>query len=321
MRATHGGPDGGPEPAWDFSTNANPLGPCPAVLNAVRSADLTRYPDPAFTRLRAGLGARHHVAADRIVVGAGASELILRLVRASRGPVLLLGPTFGEYARCAQAEGYPVITAQTQSEFLARQPEAALGFVCWPNNPTGACWAADFLNAASRRGRLVIDLAYAPMGPEGIEPDAAGAIRLYAPNKSFGLTGLRAGYAVLTQPWPDLEWLAPAWVLGAAEVAFLQAVATSEAETWLASTRPVIATWRRDLAQALRDLGLAVQESPVSFLLAEVGDAAATAARLRLAGLRVRDAASFGLPGWIRLRAAPPEWRLRLIAALADALR
>ncbi|MFO1026538.1 MAG: hypothetical protein U1E70_15300 [Acetobacteraceae bacterium] len=109
------------------------------------------------------------------------------------------------------------------------------------------------------------------------------------------------------QPWPDLEWLAPVRVLGAAEVAFLQA-ATSEAETWLASTRPVIATWpARSGPGAACDLGLAVQESPVSFLLAE------TAMRPRRPhgcvwlGCASGKWPSFGLPGWIRLRAAPPE--------------
>ena len=67
----HGGPDGGPEPLFDFSSNANALGPNPVALEAVRAADLSRYPDPAYTVLRTRLGARHGVPADRVVVGAG----------------------------------------------------------------------------------------------------------------------------------------------------------------------------------------------------------------------------------------------------------
>src|SRR6202521_5437692 len=53
----HGGTDSMPDPRYDFSSNANPLGPCPSVLAAVRSADVTRYPDPMYAQLRATLAA------------------------------------------------------------------------------------------------------------------------------------------------------------------------------------------------------------------------------------------------------------------------
>src|ERR1700730_17789552 len=76
----HGGTDSMPDPRYDFSSNANPLGPCPSVLAAVRSADVTRYPDPLYAKLRATLAAQHKTTPDRIVIGAGASELILRLI-------------------------------------------------------------------------------------------------------------------------------------------------------------------------------------------------------------------------------------------------
>ena len=52
LHPVHGGTDSLPDPHYDFSSNANPLGPCPWALAAVRSADVTRYPDPAYTELR-----------------------------------------------------------------------------------------------------------------------------------------------------------------------------------------------------------------------------------------------------------------------------
>ena len=51
----HGGPDAAGVPVFDFSTNSNACGPCPEALHAVQSADATRYPDPAYTALRAAL--------------------------------------------------------------------------------------------------------------------------------------------------------------------------------------------------------------------------------------------------------------------------
>src|SRR6266403_6143524 len=66
----HGGADSMPDPRYDFSSNANPLGPCPSVLAAVRNADVTRYPDPSYTQLRATLAVHHRTSPERIVVGA-----------------------------------------------------------------------------------------------------------------------------------------------------------------------------------------------------------------------------------------------------------
>lgn len=322
----HGGTDAGPAPCWDFSTNANALGPCPAVLEVVRAADLTRYPDPAYTHLRVVLAAHHRTTPEHIVVGAGASELILRLVRHAAGPVITLGPTFSEYARCARIEERRVLQAATPEAFLDVQARhGGLGFVCWPNNPTGEAWPADFVRSAAAGGKLVIDLAYAPLCPDGwlaaVEPDAAGAVRLYAPNKAFGLTGLRGAYAVLPRACPQLAWLAPSWVIDPAAVAFLQASVTAEALDWLAGCRPVLAAWRQRLASLLTGAGMQVRESPATFLLASVGNAAQVTQRLRARGLRVRDATSFGLPDWIRIAAAPPAWQDELLTACLEARR
>ena len=66
----HGGPDAAGVPVFDFSTNSNACGPCPEALHAVQSADATRYPDPAYTALREGLGAFHGVTPARIVLAA-----------------------------------------------------------------------------------------------------------------------------------------------------------------------------------------------------------------------------------------------------------
>src|SRR3979490_955983 len=126
----HGGTDSWADPRYDFSSNANPLGPCPSVLAAVRNADLTRYPDPRYTRLRAALAAHHRTVPDRIGVGAGASELILRLISRIEGTVQQLAPTFSEYARGAGLAGRKLISARSSAAFLRAQSEhPGLGFV------------------------------------------------------------------------------------------------------------------------------------------------------------------------------------------------
>jgi histidinol-phosphate aminotransferase len=325
LHPVHGGTDSTPDPRYDFSSNANPLGPCPSVLAAVRNADVTRYPDPLYTELRATLAAHHQTVPERIVVGAGASELILRLISRIDGTVQQLAPTFSEYARGARLAGRKLISARSSAAFLRAQSEhPGLGFVCWPNNPTGDLWSPDFVSAAASAGPLVVDLAYAPLCDAGhaaaIEAAAAGAYRLYSPNKAFGLTGVRGAYLITPRIDRRLSTAAPSWVIGRDAVALLESATLPRARTWLAQGVPRVRRWRARLAGSLRQLGLSVRESPATFLLAKVGNGTRITAHLRSHDVRVRDCSSFGLKQWIRLSAQPPAAQKALLAALESGL-
>jgi histidinol-phosphate aminotransferase len=321
----HGGTDSMPEPRYDFSSNANPLGPCPSVLAAVRSADVTRYPDPMYVQLRAALAAHHRTTADRVVVGAGASELILRLIACIGGSVQQLVPTFSEYGRGARLAGRRLVSSRSPAGFMRSQSKhPGLGFICWPNNPTGDLWSSEFVSGAAARGPLVVDLAYAPLcdGVHAaiIETAAAGAYRLYSPNKAFGLTGVRGAYLVMPRLDRRIARAAPSWVIGRDAVAMLEAAMQPRACEWLTQGKPKWLRWRVRLARSLRQLGVPVRESPATFLLANVGDAARVSAHLRRHEVRVRDCSSFGLRQWIRLSAQPPAAQKALLTALKRAL-
>jgi len=325
LRPIHGGTDSAAEPRYDFSSNANPLGPCPSVLEAVRRADVTSYPDPSYTRLRDTLASHHDVAPERIVVGAGASELILRLIQCSSGAVQQLGPTFGEYARGAHVARRKLVSVETPAAFLRAQVRhPGIGFLCWPNNPTGDRYPQEFVAAAASAGPLVIDLAYAAMcdcvAIEEIESAGARAFRLYSPNKAYGLTGVRGAYVIAPRIDRRLALQAPSWVIGRDAEAMLAASVRRKARLWLEETIPRFTAWRLQLSRSLRESGLAVRESPTTFLMAEVGNATRVARRLRQQRIRVRDATSFGLSRWIRLSAQGPSARRALLAALEHAL-
>jgi histidinol-phosphate aminotransferase len=256
----------------------------------------------------------------RVVVGSGASELILRLIRHFPGAVHQLGPTFSEYARGALLAGRPLYTAGSPEEFLDNQRRhPGLGFICWPNNPTGDLWSAAFIETASRMSPIVLDLAYAPLCDQrlALRPRTlSAAYRLYSPGKTYGLTGIRAAYLVSPRDASELTAAAPSWVLGVDGVALLQACVDPRAERWVRQKLPELHRWRSRLATSLRGLGIPVRESPASFLLAEVGDAARMTRRLRERGIRVRDATSFGLSRFIRVSAQDAVARRSLIAAL-----
>src|SRR5215510_6949333 len=84
----------------DFSANINPLGPSPKALDAIKQAiDIVRvYPDENPRRLARCLSDRIGVAADTILPGNGATELLYFWLRTMRPrTATLVIPTFEEY--------------------------------------------------------------------------------------------------------------------------------------------------------------------------------------------------------------------------------
>jgi histidinol-phosphate aminotransferase len=172
--------------------------------------------------------------------------------------------------------------------------------------------------AAAAGCRLLLDLAYHPLAE--VRPDLPrSAWQLWAPNKAHGVTGVRAGY-VLAPP-TDATHLraAPSWVVSAHGEAFLGCLPDPDARRWVRDTRRTLWCWRDALAAELRALDLDVEVGVANYLLVHVGDAAATARRLRATGVGVRDATSFGIPTALRLSAQPPAARAALCAALSVA--
>jgi histidinol-phosphate aminotransferase len=324
VRVHHGGTDGGPTPRVDASTNANPLGPSPAARAALRDVDLGPYPDPDATAVRAALAGHHGHTPDEVVVGAGATELVDRLVRVVGGPVLTEAETF---AGAAARHGLPVAAAPDADGFLAALDGAALAFVASPGSPDGRVRAGRWCDAVAERaastGTVVVwDLAYAPLADVPV-PVPPGAVALHAPNKAHGCTGIRAGWLAAPPALAGrLRDAAVTWLVSGVGLAFLEAAATAEADAWVAGCLPTLRAWRDRLAGGLADLGLDVAPSDAPFVRVDVGpDAPAVAARLRARhGVKVRDTTSMGRPGAWRVAARPPAETDLLLAAVATEL-
>ncbi len=160
-----------------FSSNINPYGPPPSVVEAVQEeisrSFLARYPDSRSQRLREKIGAYHGLPPDAVLVGNGTADLIWLLAHAygNNRNAAILSPTFSEYADgVIMAGGHPVYfplpgwqriydpsasrrrvgaaggfgnrfaPAGRTVEQTRKALEAAspwLVFICNPNNPTG----------------------------------------------------------------------------------------------------------------------------------------------------------------------------------------
>lgn len=323
MAVEHGGTDAGPRPWVDASTNANPYGPSPAALAALE-ADIGPYPDPTATAVRQQLGEHHGHDPDEVVVGAGATELIDRLVRVVGGPVLTEDVTFGEYAGAAARHGL-ARCAVARDGFAAAVADAALAFVCSPGNPDGevrdAAWCERVAAAAAATGTVLVwDLAYAPLVAMSV-PVPDGAVALHAPNKAHGCTGLRAGWLRAPSPLAArLRAAAVTWGVSAPGLAFLHATATDAADRWVTEHRGRLLADRDALAASLRARGLEVAHGAAPFVLVRAPGGRTSrevAATLRTEhGVKVRPTDSMGLPGWLRIAAVPPADRDLIVTAL-----
>jgi histidinol-phosphate aminotransferase len=117
----------------------------------------------------------------------------------------------------------------------------------------------------------------------------------------------------------ELDVLAPSWVIGAHGVAMLQAWTQSDTQDWLQASLQTLRDWKARQEQALQSLGWTVLTSDTSFFCAQLPagvDVRALCVQLRAQGIQLRDATSFGLPGWVRLGTLSPQAQDALIEAL-----
>lgn len=317
----HGGTDGGSEPKADFSINSNPFGPPPQLLELLASVDVSRYPDPSAQAARRSAAELQRTKASRIALGAGTAELIHRLAASYLRPgdrVVVAAPTFGEYARASRLHGarvvlaHPYRGAEPDSSPLLRSIRSArptLVWLCHPNNPTGHGWpssALEHMAAACREvdALLIVDAAYLDLSTEpALGTGTASCLSLHSITKSFAIPGLRVGYACgPADVIAALEAVAPPWVASAHGQAALPWACGEAGNDFLRRTVPALLGLRNEFRRGLEAMGYSLEPSVSSFfLLRTEAGAGETCRRARASGFRLRDCASFGLPGHIRL--------------------
>ena len=335
----------------DFSVNANPFGPAPGVREVLAHVPLDHYPDPEARALRQALSDNLGISPEEILAGNGASELIwlAALTFLNRGAtVLILGPTYGEYARAAALMGASVTTLSARPEDdFAMHPDRVLRvlrrlcpkmvFLCNPNNPTGtflepetiAFWARKFpgtifvvdeayLGFVSKSDTFGLRLTFCSDFPNAKRKHVMNNLLLLrSMTKDLGLAGLRLGYALGSAE--VIGWLArarPPWSVNAlAQAAGIEALRHLD---YYQDCLTMLAAAKTDFVAGLTRLGYRPAPSIMPFFLMPVGDSAAFRLSLLKKGIQVRDAASFGLPGHVRIATRRPEDNARLLAALGE---
>lgn len=204
-----------PETIIKLDANENPYGPSPLVAEALAEAPyLHIYPDPESRELRAALAEYTGLAAEYLLVGHGADELIDLIMRLFIEPgdgIINCPPTFGMYNFDADINGAEVVNVRRNPDFslpidqVEEVVQQSTGpgrlkmiFVTSPNNPDGSLLSDEALERLLALPLIVVlDEAYIEFsGGSRLQwvSRYPNLIVLRTFSKWAGLAGLRVGY-------------------------------------------------------------------------------------------------------------------------------
>src|SRR6202171_4862484 len=146
-----------------LSLNENPFPPLPAVRSAlIESIDAAnRYPEYLPERLRSLIAGRVGVGDEQVVIGVGATGVILQVLAAMTSPgdrIVMSLPTFDGYPIFAQMARLISVTVPLDEHghhdldaMADAASEAKVVVLCRPHNPTGTMESAEEVERVVRR--------------------------------------------------------------------------------------------------------------------------------------------------------------------------
>ncbi len=353
-RIVHGGDIYRNNVKLDFSVNLNPE-PAPEELMtaALRGLELMHhYPDLLQEELRAAIGEMTGAAAEDVVCGCGASELMMATVHAVKPEkALITSPCYAGYGYALKASDAEIAeyALKEENDFALDEgfadcinEDTDIVFIANPNNPNGRLIDPEVLDGIKRKCTetgtvLVIDECFLQLTERYAEkPDTSdGAVHLRAFTKTFAIPGIRMGYMVCgdRELTAEVRKHLPEWNISAiAERIGIAAAKVISGTGYLEKSNAAIAWERSYLEKGLRELGIKVYPSDTNYLLLrqtkELGDqmpglGTGLYDRLLEKGILVRRCANYhGLDeSYIRIAVRRHEDNEKLLAALEEILR
>jgi histidinol-phosphate aminotransferase len=248
------------------STQAPPY--ARAELLEPELARIHTYPHGGYEGLAPAIARYAGVAPENVVVGAGADDVIMLVVRsfAGRGDRVAIAndPTYALFGIAVGLAGAEV-----------GDDDPVLTICCRPNNPTG-----ELAPLPETRPLLVDEAYYEYSGVTAV--DGVVVVRTFS--KAFGLAGARVGYALagreVAEELNRRQGPAPLSTLSVA-------LALAALEHGPPDVAPILEERERLFTQ-LERLGLQPLPSHGNFVAVPMDDAAAVAERLLQRGLAVR---------------------------------
>ncbi|WP_046174738.1 threonine-phosphate decarboxylase CobD [Domibacillus indicus] len=331
-----------PSSIIDFSVNTNPDGPpgwlkdkWPSFLELVED-----YPDPSGQAAVNAIARRLALLPENILPGNGAAEIIHFIARHASGKkAVIVTPAFSEYEDACRAYGCMidyvpvdvdswVLPVETLEE---KAKEAAVIFICTPNNPTGQVFQRKELIRLLEKTRafgtiIVIDEAFYDFAGEDsivseIRPFPHLAV-LHSMTKMYAVAGLRIGYiAASPEIITRLKRYRPHWNVNAIALQAAQEIASDT--QYAARTRTWIREERERMMKEMKKIGFSVLPSSVNFYLLKDSSLDEQKLLLRFLlkrGIVLRHTENFhGLDGrWLRAAVKKEKENNQLLSALRE---
>lgn len=263
-----------------------PYPPSPKVMDAITQAATTcnRYPAVLGGVLRERLATYTGASPEQLIIANGSDDLIELIIKVFVQPgqqVLLPVPTFFVYWHATQVMGgVPVFVPRT-SDFgldvdalVAKvTPDTKVLYIANPNNPTANLVARETLIEVLNRVNcmVVVDECYFELCQTTIADlvdTYPHLIVLRSLSKSFGLAGLRIGYAIANTQVVDYLYRA-AQLFPVNKVAIAAGIAALEDQAYVQTNIQKILAEKPLLQQALTTLGFKVLPSDTNFLFVD----------------------------------------------------
>jgi len=202
----------------DFSSNITPIGVPKSVKMILKKNldNIQQYPDFNSSEVISSLTKYTKLDKTYLLVGNGAIEIIYNFCFAflsKNTKVLIPVPTFQEYETAAKLNNGKITYFKTMNlsenldSFLLKIPKQGCVFLCNPNNPTGKLLSKRqillIIKTAKKLSSIVfVDECFIEMVPDSNQSVISYVKRydnlfvLRSLTKSFGLPGIRIGYAV-----------------------------------------------------------------------------------------------------------------------------
>ena len=334
----------------DMSSNINPLGPPPALMQHLE-ANLNRIkalPEADAGQMLTRFADSCGLDTNEVLAGNGTTQIIYDLPRAlGMREALIVGPTYADYAdgcrqygvRCRSWLTRPGDDFRVDPDALREAlPAADAVYLCNPNNPTGQLLEGDTIRTLCRdfpRKTFIIDESYLPFVPRHedhslIRRRPANALVLHSMSKIFRIPGLRVGFVIgNAERITRLRQLARPWSvnsLAQSAVGFLLAN-ESLSQAFILETQDYVRDEREALMAELRTIaGLRIFPSQASFFLLQLPAthrANDVCRHLRAARILIRDCTNFdGLSGqFIRISVKSPDVNRKCAELLRTYLR
>ncbi len=322
-----------------LSSNENPLGAPGSALAALTEAasGVHLYPSTDHAELRRAIGDVHGLDPDRIICGVGSDEVLQFVVQVFSGPgdeVIYTQHGFSMYPILAHMAGATPVMVPERERVVdvdvilkAVNERTRVVFIANPGNPTGTMVPAGELErlatALPRNVILVLDGAYTEFaaGYDGgvtLAQSCPNVLMTRTFSKIYGLGGLRVGWGFGAKSMIDvMTRIRQPFNLSVLQLAAAEAAVRDQ--NWVRHCAALNAEQRVRLTAALRQMGIACDESFGNFVLARFGSEAAALAAdavLQDDGIIVRRVVGYGFADGLRITVGDGAQTGRVIAAL-----